>query len=565
MLTHLHIRNFILIDSLDVEFPEGLIIITGQTGAGKSILLGALALASGAKADASMISEGADSCVVEASFRTSDPSVRSLLEEQDLDWCEGELIIRRQLSSSGRSRAFVNDCPVTVQVLQALSSRLIDVHSQHCSLLLSDRNFQLSVLDQFCRNADPLSRCKFLWQSLKSADAEIEELSYRKASLDAESEYNRSQWEQLNAAGLKDGELEMLEEEQKKLANAELIKNSFTAALSGLGALQDLPVGGDVRSVSDCLRDCRRELEHASRFVPACEELSSRLDSVRIELDDISSEIQSLNDSIVVSEERLQTVEERMSLIYTLMRKHSCSSVAELISLRDSYSDKLADSDTLEERIEALRKERDSFYSQYISVCEELTAARRESARRMAAQISESLSFLELDRAVFQVRVAPGPDSAAGRDVIDFLFSSNGTAPQEVQKCASGGEMSRIMLCIKAMMAEFASMPTLIFDEIDTGVSGSVADKMGQMICNMGRNMQVFAITHLPQVAAKGRAHYLVSKSARSDGRNVSSISELDNDARVAEIARMLSGSVVTDAAIANARALLSESVKAGN
>lgn len=562
MLTHLHIRNYILIDSLDVEFPEGLIIITGQTGAGKSILLGALSLASGAKADASMISEGADSCVVEASFRTCDPEVRALLEEQDLDWCDGELIVRRQVSSSGRSRAFVNDCPVTVQVLQALSARLVDVHSQHCSLLLADRNFQLSVLDSFARDGQVLADCKSLWQKLKSLDSELDALLRSKESLEAESGYNRSQWEQLNAASLKEGELEQLEEEQKKLANAEQIKTAFAAALSELGALQDVS-GDEVRSVSDCLRECRRELEHISRFVPACNNLSSRLDSVRIELDDISAEIQSLDDEVMVSDGRLQEVEERMSLIYTLLRKHSCTTVAELMTLRDSLAEKLFDSDTISERIESMKAEREKCHSAYLSAASGLSEARREAAERMAAQISGSLRFLELERAVFKVRVAPGPESATGVDSVDFLFSSNGTAPQEVQKCASGGEMSRIMLCIKAMMAEFAAMPTLIFDEIDTGVSGSVADKMGQMICSMGRNMQVFAITHLPQVAAKGRAHYLVSKSARADGRNVSNISELDSDARVAELARMLSGSVVTDAAIANAKALLSESSNA--
>lgn len=552
MLRSLHIKNYILIDSLEVNFPEGLVIITGQTGAGKSILLGALALASGSKADASYISEGADSCVVEVAFESKDELVRKLLEDNDIEWLDGEITVRRQIASSGRSRSFVNDCPVPVSLLQSLSSRLIDIHSQHCSLLLAESSFQLSVLDAFAGNKDLLVQTARVWHELRECRSALSSLKAKRDEMLANAEYIRSNYLQLDKAKLQGGELSSLEEEQRQLANAEEIK-SLLSTVSGL-------IEGDGDSqmgLVSSLRELRKGMERLSRFVPEASTLAERIESMKIELEDISSDLVQIDNSISIDPSRLQYVEDRMSLIYELMRKHSLSSVEELIALKDELEHSVTDADSISERIEALEAKAQTLYSKYTSLSSALHDSREAASLKMSERITASLHFLELESARFEVSLAPGNETERGSDDIQFLFSSNHQAPKDVRKCASGGEMSRIMLCIKALMAEYTAMPTLIFDEIDTGVSGSVADKMGQMICSMGSDMQVFAITHLPQVAAKGRAHYQVSKFVRND-KTISTIVELGAEERIMEIARMLSGSVITDAAIANAKELLS-------
>lgn len=553
MLSSLHIRNYVLIDSLDVSFPEGLVIITGQTGAGKSIILGALSLLTGAKADASVISGDADSCVVEALFDGADGRVRALLDDADVEWDDGRLLIRRVVSRSGRSRSFVNDCPVSVPVLQQLSAFLVDIHSQHKSLLLTDHSFQLSVLDSFAGNESLLEECASIWRRLSSERAELRELEDRLARQKADEGYKRSQWERLDAAHLREGELQELEDEQKQLANASQIKESFEA----LRSLLDADDASGRPGVAESLKEARRQMERISAFVPGALSLSERLESVRLEISDIQEEAFSMDSRIESSQERLDAVEERMSELYSLLTRHGCKDESELISLRDSLSEALFDTDALEFRIGELSDAISSDTALYEGLCRRLHDSRADAAPRFAEAISSSLHFLELDRSSFEVMVADGPQSASGTDRVQFLFSSTGQGLQDVSRCASGGELSRIMLCLKEMMAKFVGMPTLIFDEIDTGVSGSVADKMGRMICDMGRNMQVFSITHLPQVAAKGNAHYVVTKTVAPDGRTVSGISEVSGKDRVMEIARLLSGSVITDAAVANAEALL--------
>lgn len=552
MLRSLHIKNYILIDSLEVNFPEGLVIITGQTGAGKSILLGALALASGGKADASYISEGAESCVVEVAFESKDELVRKLLEDNDIEWLDGEITVRRQIASSGRSRSFVNDCPVPVSLLQSLSSRLIDIHSQHCSLLLAESSFQLSVLDAFAGNKELLVQTARVWQELRECRSALSSLKAKRDEMLANAEYIRSNYLQLDKAKLQGGELSSLEEEQKQLANAEEIKSLLSTASGLIEGDGDSQMG-----LVSSLRELRKGMERFSRFVPEASTLAERVESVKIELEDISSDLLQIDNSISLDPSRLQYVEDRMSLIYELMRKHSLSSVEELIALKDELEHSVTDADSISERIEALEAKAQTLYSKYTSLSSALHDSRKAASLKMSERITASLHFLELESARFEVSLAPGNETERGSDDIQFLFSSNHQAPKDVRKCASGGEMSRIMLCIKALMAEYTAMPTLIFDEIDTGVSGSVADKMGQMICSMGSDMQVFAITHLPQVAAKGRAHYQVSKSVRDD-KTISTIVELGAEERIMEIARMLSGSVITDAAIANAKELLS-------
>lgn len=539
MLRSLHIENYILIDSLDIEFPEGLIIITGQTGAGKSILLGALSLLFGARADASVVSDGAQNCVVEAEF-----DVLSA----------GHLVIRRVIYPSGRSRSFVNDCPVQLSSLQQLSDRLVDIHSQHKSLLLSDPKFQLSILDHFGGSSQVVSECRSAFHELQSARSALKSLLERRERMEADREYNLSQFRQLEQAKLVDSELETLEQEHGSLANAEQISSALSAAYS---QLEDVSGQGD--GLSAKLKDAQRQLEHVRQYLPAAAELASRLESARIELEDISSEAYSLLSGMNPSPERLEAVESRLSLLYSLMKKHSCGSVAELIHTRERYAKLLEETESLDDELELLRERLAFAEKRYGEISARLHSMRDAAAPRLSSAVEESLHFLELDSARFRVLVEPSEPGQEGTDRVRFTFSSTGGEPRDLSKVASGGEISRIMLCLKALMAKYVGMPTLIFDEIDTGVSGSVADKMGRMICDMGRNMQVFSITHLPQVAAKGDAHYIVSKSTRGDGRTVSGIRKAEGEDRVREIARLLSGSEITQAALANARALLDE------
>ena len=555
MLTALQVRNYVLIDSLEIDFPEGLIIITGQTGAGKSILLGALGLVMGSKADSSMVSEGADNCVVEAEFETSDMSIRDVLEENEADWEDGHLTIRRVVNRSGRSRAFVNDCPVSVTVLQDIASRLVDIHSQHQTLLLNDKAFQLDILDHYAGVTGLRQECARLWKMLSELRNELKGIDEKLARLAGERDYNEAQLKQLEAASLREGELEELEEEQKQLANAEEIK-------AGLAAVEELftsaSSGGDLPSVTSSLKEAGKQLVKVGRYVPAASELAERVETCRRELEDILDEVVTVNSGTALSETRLEEVENRMSLIYGLLQKHSCADLAELIAFRDRLSDTLVDSTLLEEKRMELKAQVAETQVQLNDIASRLHEKRASAALPFASSIAESIREMELPYAVFEVILNDVPVSATGCDSIEFRFSSTGKNAVDVAKCASGGEMSRIMLALKSMMARYANMPTMIFDEIDTGVSGSVADKMGSVICAMGEFMQVFAITHLPQVAAKGSAHYMVSKSIDPEtSKAVSTIKKLSDEQRVMEVARMLSGSELTDAAVANAKSLI--------
>ena len=571
MLRSLHVRNYVLIDSLEIDFPEGLVIITGQTGAGKSILLGALGLVLGGKADASLLGAHGDTCVVEAEFSTgADAALRALLAANDLEESDS-LTIRRTVNRSGRSRSFVNDEPVALPVLQALSERLIDIHSQHQTLRLGDPAFRLALLDHYAGNyasaadgrSEPamrkavipgltgnLATCRAAWNALQEVRKELADVTERLQRLSAEQDYNQALFDKLDGAKLRDGELEELEAEQKQLAHAEELKELLAS-------------GGDILAPSDeraplaaLLKEAEKPLAKAARYVPALEALLQRIESARLELEDIAEEVERASDGIEVSPGRLEQVEDRLSLLYDLMGKHGVRSVGELIAVRDRLSEALYDSTALEGRKAELEKALSAAADAYGKAADTLREARQGAADGFAAAIADSLAFLELDRAVFQVELSPAAEGPSGRDAVRFLFSSTGKAPQDLAKVASGGELSRIMLSLKAMMARFTAMPTLFFDEIDTGVSGSVADRMGSMICRMGGDMQVFAITHLPQVAAKGQAHYLVTKE-----NDITSIRVLNQEERVREIARLLSGSVITDAAIANAEALLGTSL----
>ena len=548
MLSGLHVSNYILIDSLDITFPEGLIIITGETGAGKSILLGALSLVLGAKADAGVVGPHAENCVVEASFATEkDEALCRILRENDIPFEDGELVLRRVVSRSGRSRCFAADEPVSVAVLQELSTRLVDIHSQHQTLQLSDARFRLDALDLQAGNKELRSRCADAWARLQSSRKALETLQNQRSTLLREREYNAAQFEQLNQAHLQDGELEELEAEQKQLAHAEEIKETLCSAEALFNPEEEMGL-----PLSQRLREAEKLLEKAGRYVPSLSPLVQRIQSTRLELDDIEAEIDAANGSTEVSPERLAWVEDRLGTLYGLLKKHGVSTLPELIALRDRLDSLLQEADNLDQREQELEKAVAQAQEAYDQSAEALHRKRMDAAGPFAEALQQQLRELELDHAVFQVSVEAATPDAQGKDRVNFLFSASGQRPADVAKAASGGELSRIMLSLKAQMARHTQMPTLVFDEIDTGVSGSAADKMGSLVCRMGAHMQVFAITHLPQVAAKGKAHYLVSKS-----NDVTSIRLLDREGRVREIARMLSGSTITEAAVANAKSLL--------
>ncbi len=548
MLSGLHVSNYILIDSLDITFPEGLIIITGETGAGKSILLGALSLVLGARADASVVGPHADNCVVEASFAIGkDEALQRILRENDIPDDEGMLVLRRVVAQSGRSRCFAGDEPVSVAVLQELSARLVDIHSQHQTLLLSDERFRLEALDLKAGCRELRARCAQSWSQLQNARKALETLRSERDTLLRERDYNAAQHEQLSRAGLRDGELEELEAEQHQLAHAEEIKETLCAAEALFGGEdQDGP------SLSQRLREAEKLLDKAGRFVPSLSPLVERMESARLELDDIEAEIDAANSKTEVSPERLNWVEDRLGVLYGLMKKHGAANLQELIAQRDRLEGLLQEADNLDGREQELEKAVADSQKAYDSLADELHQKRQEAAGPFADELQRQLRELELDHAVFQVSLESAAADPSGKDRVDFLFSASGQRLSDMARSASGGELSRIMLSLKALMARHTQMPTLVFDEIDTGVSGSAADKMGSLVCRMGSHMQVFAITHLPQVAAKGQAHYLVSKK-----EDVTSIRQLDREGRVREIARMLSGATVTEAAIANAKSLL--------
>lgn len=546
MLYSLSVSNYILIGSLDTTFPEGLIIISGETGAGKSILLGALSLVLGAKADAGMVGPAGDNCIVEAEFGIT-PAVRKILREADIPDEGDRLILRRTVALSGRSRSFANDEPVTLPVLQDLARELVDIHSQHQTLRLAEERFRLDALDLWAGTMELREECGSVWMQVLDTRRKLATLQEREAKAVAEQEYNSARWERLNEAKLQAGELETLEAEQNELAHAEQIKET----LCGVEELLS-PASEESASPAHLLREASRLLEKAGAFIPSLTELAQRVTSARLEVEDIASEVAAVNSRTEASPERLQAVEDRLSLLYSLLHRHGLQTVEELIAERDHLEGLVQDASSLGEECTRVQKELEGLEARHRELCNALDGKRKAAAGPFAKAIEKVLHSLELDHAVFQVEVAPSPAGLLGANNVQFLFSSTGKNPTDIAKAASGGELSRIMLSLKSVMARLTQMPTLVFDEIDTGVSGSAADKMGSLVCQMGADMQVFAITHLPQVAAKGHAHYLVSKT-----NNHTTIKSLDREGRVQELARMLSGATVTPAAIANAEALL--------
>ena len=542
MLTRLSISNYALISSLDITFPDGLIIITGETGAGKSILLGALSLILGKRADSSVFSDTSRNCVVEAEFhdrRTGE-----------------EYILRRVITPAGRSRSFLNDEPVSLTDLAAISSRIIDIHEQHQHLLLTDPDFRLGVIDHFAGTAPLLEEYRRVYGEYESKDSEIRSLEDSIAEAERDSEYRQFQLGRLQEARLVSGEQEALESEQKVLAHAEDIRSGLESAYSSLNP--------EELSVAQLLKDAAARLSKYSSYDSRLQPLADRLDSCRIEVSDIEREIEDISSGITVSPERLEAVEERMSLIYSLQRKYGCDSVDALIALRDSLAASLSGTEEQQERLAELKKELEVLGRRRRELADRLSEQRRGACDALSSELQEDIRSLEMPHAVFRAVVTPTEKlTLSGGDRLDFMFSANGPASlRDISKVASGGELSRVMLSLKGLLARYTSLPTMIFDEIDTGVSGRIADKMGDMIGRMGERMQIFAITHLPQIASKKGTHYLVYKEFGADGTAATGIRRLEGEERVAEVARMLSGSELTSAAVENARELLA---KAGN
>ena len=550
MLKSLFIQNFVLIDNLDIRFDRGFSVITGETGAGKSIILGALSLVLGQRADGKSIKQGADKCVIEAVFDVSKYQLESFFLGNDLEYDSESCILRRELYASGKSRAFVNDSPVSLAILKELGTKLIDIHSQHQNLLLGDNRFQLRVVDVMAENEILLILYKKEYTRYQGLRKELAALKERAAQSKQEEDYVRFQLEQLEEANLQPAEQEELEQEQETLSHAEEIKSSLYRASSCLD--------GEEQGVVSLLKASLSSMDALERYFPQAKEIVERLRTAYIDLNDLASEMEGLIEDVEFNPDRLAWVNERLDTLYALQQKHRVASMEELIALRDQFRAQLADMDSYDEQIASLEKQVQDAYKELLQQAAVLSEQRKIASVAFAKQLVEMVAPLGMPHTRFQVEVVPRKEPESdGMDEIRFLFSANKSmALQPVAQTASGGEISRLMLCIKAMIAGFTALPTIIFDEVDTGVSGDIADKMGHIMQDLGSKMQVFAITHLPQIAAQGEAHYFVYKEDVKD-RTLTRIRPLDKAERVREVARMLSGSALTEASLANAKDLL--------
>ena len=550
MLKSLFIQNFVLIDSLDIQFEKGFSVITGETGAGKSIILGALSLVLGQRADGKSIKKDADKCVIEAVFDIRQYSLEPFFLSNDLEYDAESCILRRELYASGKSRAFVNDSPVSLAIMKELGTKLIDIHSQHQNLLLGDNRFQLRVVDVMAENEILLILYRKEYSRYQALKKELKELKEKAAQTKQEEDYIRFQLDQLEEAHLSAGEQEELEQEQETLSHAEEIKGT----LYKVSQLLDGEEMGGVQLI----KEAYSAADSLERYFPRAKEIGERLRTAYIDLNDLVSEIEMLKDDVEFNPERLDFVNERLNTIYSLQQKHHLNTVDELLQLQAQYEQQLNDINSFDEQIADLQRQLDASYRELLQQAAVLSGQRKIASEALAKQLVQMVMPLGMSNVRFRVDITPReePDSD-GMDEVCFLFSANKSGElQPVAQTASGGEISRLMLCIKAMIAGFTALPTIIFDEVDTGVSGDIADKMGNIMHDLGTKMQVFAITHLPQIAAKGQAHYFVYKTDVDD-RTVTRIKRLDDDERVREVARMLSGASLTEASLANAKDLL--------
>ena len=552
MLESIHIQNYALIDKLDIDFTPGFSVITGETGAGKSIILGAIGLLLGQRADVKAIKNGASKCIVEAHFRIASYGLETFFNELDLEYDPEECILRREVSANGKSRAFINDTPASLTQMKALGEKLIDIHSQHQNLLLNKEGFQLTILDILAQDEKQLSAYKQVYTQYKNTCKELDTLIEQAEKSKQDEDYLRFQLEQLEEAGLKEGEQTILEQEAETLSHAEDIK----AGLYRAGLLID---NAESNSILSQTKECIQALQGISPVYTPASEWSERLQSCYIELKDIAHDLSSAEEDVEFNPERLDYVNQRLNLIYNLQQKHRTDSVEELIDLAKKYQKQLNDIASFDDRISELRTQKDTLYNKVLEQAALLTRLRTGSAHLIEEQMKKLLIPLGMPNVRFAVELSlrKEPD-INGTDNVSFLFSANKNSPlQNVASIASGGEIARVMLSLKAMIAGAVKLPTIIFDEIDTGVSGSIAEKMALIMRDMGRqNRQVVSITHLPQIAARGTTHYKVYKEDTETGTN-SYIRKLTPDERIHEIAHMLSGSTLTEAALNNARALL--------
>ena len=555
MLQSIHIQNYALIESLDIDFHAGFSVITGETGAGKSIILGAIGLLVGQRADSKAIKTGASKCVVEAHFNISTYRLEEFFNENDLEYDGEECILRREVHASGKSRAFINDTPASLAQMKALGEKLIDVHSQHQNLLLNHEDFQLNVLDILASSHEALQAYKSLYTSYKQTSRELAQLIVESEKNRQDEEYIRFQVKQLDDAQLQAGEQEELEQEAEMLTHAEDIKSS-------LYKVNQLMDEGEMNLVS-LAKEGMQVLQSISKVYTPASEWSNRLESCYLELKDMAHEIANASDEVEFNPTRLDYVNERLNLIYTLQKKHQLSSVEELLALADNLREKLDAITSSDDHIQELTKKKDLLYQQVLSQAEVLTRLRTGASKEIESQMQAYLIPLGMPNVRFAVELSPRKEpDASGMDNVSFLFSANknGTL-QQVASIASGGEIARVMLSLKAMIAGAVKLPTIIFDEIDTGVSGSIAEKMALIMQEMGQaDRQVISITHLPQIAARGAQHYKVYKEDTEVGTN-SHIRILNEEERINEIAHMLSGATLTEAALNNAKALLNNEI----
>lgn len=550
MLRSLYIQNYALIEQLDIRLENGFSVITGETGAGKSIILGAIGLLLGQRADVKAIRRGASKCIIEARFEIAAYGMQPFFEANDLEY-EDECILRREVYASGKSRAFINDTPASLAQMKELGEMLIDVHSQHQNLLLNKEGFQLNVLDILAHNDGALSVYADCYGSWKKAQQQLEELIARAERDKADEDFVRFQLEQLEEANLTAGEQEELEQEAELLSHAEDIKAGLYRVGQGLSA--------DEGGLLPLLNDCLSTMQSMRKVYPAAEELSERLESSYIELKDIAQEVAGREEEVEFNPARLDEVNARLNLIYTLQQKHRVSTVDELLTLQEEYASRLSAITSSDDQIEDLKQQCADLYNKVKQQAAVLTESRVAAAREVEKQMASRLVPLGMPNVRFQVEVGTRKEPGVhGADTVSFLFSANknGTL-QSISSVASGGEIARVILSLKAMIAGAVKLATIVFDEIDTGVSGEIADRMADIMQEMGdSNRQVISITHLPQIAARGRVHYKVYKEDNENETN-SHIRRLTDEERVEELAHMLSGATLTEAALNNARALL--------
>lgn len=550
MLKQLYIKNFTLIDELNISLYPGFSVITGETGAGKSIILGAIGLLLGNRADSKAIKAGRDRCVIEAHFDLSRYGMQKFFDDNDIDYDADDTIIRRELTAAGKSRAFINDTPVPLTRMRELGEQLVDIHSQHQNLLLQKEDFQLNVVDIIAQDAEQLKVYQKEYYAYRKAKELLEELKAEIAKNRENEEFMRFQHKELDDANLQEGELEQLEQEAETLSHSEDIKTALFEA--------DNALSGENDSILDKLKNATHQLENICDVYPSMADVTGRMQSSYIELKDIAQEISSSVDHVEFDPNRLDAINTRLDKLYTLQQKFHVETVTELIATRDRIAEQLSHIDNGDEDIEEKEKEVSALLVKAEKQAALLTSIRQKSAKAIEKEMKGRLIPLGIPNVRFEIAFAEKPLSGNGADKVSFLFSANkSTQLQPVSQVASGGEIARVMLSLKAMISGAVKLPTIIFDEIDTGVSGKIAEKMADIMEEMGlQNRQVLSITHLPQIAAKGSHHYKVLKEETENG-TISHMKELNNQERIEEIAQMLSGSDITQAALANAKELL--------